>query len=169
MRQPNWLAAWSLHPLLLQDRLASRLLVRQIKWELILLLIVLLLCMTPTAGLFRWSFRWLPFFHLVLAICAAEALRLSQGRRPRLHGAWSCRLDRHRSVDLPHSWLRTLFRSHGLLLDWRRFWFLWNFSSPFRFSIMDACRDHVFRASRDVSLHPDKQRSSNIQFFPATA
>ena len=53
-----------------------RQLVRQIKWELILLLIVLLLCMIPTSGLFRWSFRWLPFFHLVLAICAAEALRL---------------------------------------------------------------------------------------------
>jgi hypothetical protein len=30
--------------------------------------------MTPTAGLFRWSFRWLPFFHLILAICAAEIL-----------------------------------------------------------------------------------------------
>ena len=53
-----------------------RQLVRQIKWELVLLLLVLLLCMTPTAGLFRWSFRWLPFFHLVLAICAVEALRL---------------------------------------------------------------------------------------------
>jgi hypothetical protein len=51
-------------------------LVRQIKWDLILLAIVLLLCMIPTAGLFRWSFRWLPFFHLVLAICAAEVLRL---------------------------------------------------------------------------------------------
>ena len=35
--------------------------------------------MTPTAGLFRWSFRWLPFFHLVLAICAAEALHLKPG------------------------------------------------------------------------------------------
>ena len=56
--------------------LYPRQLVRQIKWELVLLLIVLLLCMIPTAGLFRWSFRWLPFFHLVLAICAAEALRL---------------------------------------------------------------------------------------------
>ncbi|HEY5766254.1 MAG TPA: hypothetical protein VIS53_00315 [Candidatus Udaeobacter sp.] len=54
----------------------SRQLVRQIKWELVLLLLVLLLCMIPTAGLFRWSFRWLPFFHLVLAICAAEALHL---------------------------------------------------------------------------------------------
>ncbi len=53
----------------------ARQLVRRIKWELILLLVVLVLCMTPTAGLFRWSFRWLPFFHLVLAICAAEVLR----------------------------------------------------------------------------------------------
>jgi hypothetical protein len=52
----------------------GRLFVRQMKWELILLLLVLLLCMTPTAGLFRWSFRWLPFFHLILAICAAEVL-----------------------------------------------------------------------------------------------
>ena len=54
----------------------ARQLVRQIKWELVLLLLVLLLCMSPTAGLFRWSFRWLPFFHLILAICAAEVLRL---------------------------------------------------------------------------------------------
>lgn len=52
-----------------------RQLVRRIRWEFVLLLPVLLLCMTPTAGMFRWSFRWLPFFHLVLAICAAEVLR----------------------------------------------------------------------------------------------
>src|SRR6266446_4499340 len=52
----------------------GRMLVRQIKWELLLLLLLLVLCMLPTAGLFRWSFRWLPFFHLVLAICAAEVL-----------------------------------------------------------------------------------------------
>ena len=51
--------------------------VRQIKWELVLLLLVLLLSMLPTAGLFRWSFRWLPFFHLVLAICAAEVLQMT--------------------------------------------------------------------------------------------
>ena len=57
----------------------ARQLVRRIKWELILLFVVLVLCMIPTAGLFRWSFRWLPFFHLVLAICAAEALRLRPG------------------------------------------------------------------------------------------
>jgi hypothetical protein len=54
----------------------GRVLVRQIKWELVLLLLVLLLSMIPTAGLFRWSFRWLPFFHLVLAICAVEVLHL---------------------------------------------------------------------------------------------
>jgi hypothetical protein len=57
-----------------------RLLLRRIKWELLLLLVLLLLCMIPTAGVFRWSFRWLPFFHLVLALCAASALQL----RPRL-------------------------------------------------------------------------------------
>jgi hypothetical protein len=59
----------------------GRLLVRQIKWDLILLFVLLLLCMIPMAGLFRWSFRWLPFFHLVLGICAAEALRLKLDSR----------------------------------------------------------------------------------------
>jgi hypothetical protein len=53
----------------------GRVLIARLKWELILLLVVLLLSMLPTAGLFRWSFRWLPFFHLVLAICAAEVLQ----------------------------------------------------------------------------------------------
>src|SRR6266496_411283 len=57
----------------------GRTVARQIKWELLLLVLVLLLSMLPTAGLFRWSFRWLPFFHVVLAICAAEVLRLQPG------------------------------------------------------------------------------------------
>ena len=57
--------------------LRGRMVVKQIKWELLLLLLVLLLCMIPTAGLFRWSFRWLPFVHLVLAICAAEVLAMT--------------------------------------------------------------------------------------------
>ena len=59
----------------------GRVLIRQIKWELVLLLLVLLFCMLPTAGFFRWSFRWLPFFHLILAICAAEALHRHLGSR----------------------------------------------------------------------------------------
>src|SRR6266478_3461294 len=53
-----------------------RMLVRRMKWDLVLLLVVLLLAMIPTAGVFRWSFRWLPLFHLVLALCAAEVLNL---------------------------------------------------------------------------------------------
>ena len=54
----------------------GRLLVKQMKWDLILLALILALSMLPTAGLFQWSFRWLPFVHLVLAICAAEVLQL---------------------------------------------------------------------------------------------
>lgn len=64
----------------------SRALVRQIKWELLLLLIVLVLCMVPTISVFRWSFRWLPLFHLVLAICAAEALRNNSTQDRQLRG-----------------------------------------------------------------------------------
>jgi len=56
-----------------------RMLVRRVKWDLILLLLVLLLCMIPTAGVFRWSFRWLPLLHLVLALCAAQVLQLRPG------------------------------------------------------------------------------------------
>jgi hypothetical protein len=52
----------------------TRTLFRRIKWELLLLILALVLAMIPTVGFFRWSFRWLPMFHLVLAICAAEAL-----------------------------------------------------------------------------------------------
>ena len=59
---------------------APRMLIRRLKWELILLAVLLLFCMLPMAGVFRWSFRWLPFFHLVLALCAAQVLQ----SRPRL-------------------------------------------------------------------------------------
>lgn len=61
----------------------GRSLVRTIKWELGLLGVVLIISMLPSAGVFRWSFRWLPFLHLVLALCAAESLHLfaNSGRR----------------------------------------------------------------------------------------
>ena len=66
---------------------SPRMMFRQLRWELLLLGIVLVATMLPTAGMFRWSFRWLPLFHLVLAICAAEALRFlgenSESRRAR--------------------------------------------------------------------------------------
>jgi hypothetical protein len=54
----------------------GRALVRQLKWELGLLVIVLIISMLPSANVFRWSFRWLPFLHVVLALCAAEALQI---------------------------------------------------------------------------------------------
>lgn len=57
-------------------------LLKKFRWELILLLLLFFLAMIPTAGVFRWSFRWLPLLHLVLALCAAEALALfSQKQR----------------------------------------------------------------------------------------
>jgi len=58
-----------------------RMFIRRLKWEIILLFAVLLLCMIPTAGVFRWSFRWLPIFHLVLALCAADVLQHRPGKR----------------------------------------------------------------------------------------
>src|SRR6185295_5622541 len=61
----------------------SRIFFRRAKWELSLLIVLLLLAMVPTTGLFRWSFRWLPFFHLVLAICATEAFQMLLRERPR--------------------------------------------------------------------------------------
>jgi hypothetical protein len=65
----------------------GRAFVRQIKWDLILLLLVLLFAMLPTVGVFRWSFRWLPLFHLILAICAAGALRILSRSAPNAFGA----------------------------------------------------------------------------------
>jgi hypothetical protein len=54
----------------------SRALWRTIRWELAFLIVVAVLAMLPTAGVFRWSFRWLPLFHLVLALSSAQALQL---------------------------------------------------------------------------------------------
>jgi hypothetical protein len=58
----------------------GRAFIRPIRWDFLLLLLVLLLSMLPSAGVFRWSFRWLPLFHLLLALCAAEALRDDERR-----------------------------------------------------------------------------------------
>ena len=57
--------------------------VRVLRWELLLLAVVLLLCLLPSPGLFRWSFRWLPLLHLVLALAGGRALLLlaAGGRR----------------------------------------------------------------------------------------
>ncbi len=57
------------------SRVAARKSLGRIRWELALLVIVVVMSMVPTAGVFRWSFRWLPLVHLVLAICAAHLLQ----------------------------------------------------------------------------------------------
>ncbi|MFN2622147.1 MAG: hypothetical protein ABR611_04805 [Chthoniobacterales bacterium] len=65
-----------------------RTLFRRIGWELGLLVVALILCMLPTAGVFRWSFRWLPLVHVVLALCAAESLQLLGESRMRFARSW---------------------------------------------------------------------------------
>ncbi len=47
---------------------------RVLRWDLILLGTVVLLCVLPSPGMFRWSFRWLPLFHLVFGLVGARAL-----------------------------------------------------------------------------------------------
>ena len=66
-----------------------RALFRRIGWELGLLLVALILSMLPTANVFRWSFRWLPLVHLVLALCAAETLELFWQSGVRFARSWS--------------------------------------------------------------------------------
>ena len=58
---------------------ARREFVRRHLSELALLLMLVVLMLLPSAGPFRWSFRWLPLFHLVLAICGAAAFRPPAG------------------------------------------------------------------------------------------
>jgi hypothetical protein len=79
-----------------------RALIRRIGWELGLLVVALVLCMLPTAGVFRWSFRWLPLVHVVLAICAAESLQLFGESR----------------VPFARSWLPAVVAFFGLLVTY---------------------------------------------------
>ena len=70
------LACGSLPPLALLAALIflRRGFVRRMRWELGLLVAVLIISMLPSANVFRWSFRWLPLLHLALGLTAAEAL-----------------------------------------------------------------------------------------------
>ena len=51
----------------------GRRLARPCRWDLALLGGVLLLCLVPSPGVFRWSFRWLPLLHIILALAGARA------------------------------------------------------------------------------------------------
>jgi hypothetical protein len=48
--------------------------------EFALLAVLLVLMLLPSAGPFRWSFRWLPLFHLTLALLSAVALQKHAAR-----------------------------------------------------------------------------------------
>lgn len=52
--------------------LAARPWCRDWPWLIGLLATVAVIATLPSAGVFRWSFRWLPLLHLVLAVTAAE-------------------------------------------------------------------------------------------------
>src|SRR2546430_9365816 len=62
----------------------GRALLKKIRWETALLFVVFILAMIPTAGVYRWSSRSLPLFHLVLTLCAAEALAFFSQKQRRL-------------------------------------------------------------------------------------
>ena len=153
----------------------GRALLRQLKWELLLLLFIFLLCMLPTAGVFRWSFRWLPFFHLILALCAAEALRgFAQGRpvllrTPRMRCLHARRFDCNHDVDLTCRRSDMRFRSPGFFsasphcgrqLKLSRATNGWWLGASF-------CR--VRRIPRDLSLHSAELRRAEIQPLSRTS
>ena len=56
-------------------------LLRLCRWDLALLSVVLLLCLLPSPGVFRWSFRWLPLLHIVLALTGARAWEMLASAR----------------------------------------------------------------------------------------
>jgi hypothetical protein len=55
-------------------------LVRALRWEWALLAAVFVLTTSPSMGNFRWPFRWLPLFFLVLALVAAQTFSLLRAR-----------------------------------------------------------------------------------------
>ena len=88
---------------------------------------------------------------------------------PGYSGGWTGRLDRRRGVDLPYSGFER-FSAH---LDF--YWIGCDlglfgiFPTQFRFSIVDARRDHVLRLSHHISLRSDERWSAALQFFSRTA
>ncbi len=59
----------------------GRAVLAELRWEFALLMLVLAMCMIPSAGMFRFSFRSLALFHVVLALASAEAFRIWSTQR----------------------------------------------------------------------------------------
>lgn len=60
---------------------------RELRWELGLLAVLMVLASVPMAGFFRFSFRWLPLIHVLLALLAAEAFQRSE--KEDRYGKWA--------------------------------------------------------------------------------
>ena len=171
IRRPNWLAGLSLLQHLLLDWLGAHAnSLGKSNGSCVLLLLVLLLCMTPTAGTVSLEFSLAAIFSSGPGDLRGGSLASQAGvTDPGYSRAWTCRLDRRRGVDLPHGW-RIRFAAH---LD--SYWTgcgLVVFRAPaarFRISLLGARRDHILRVARHVSLHSDELRSSALQFFSRTA
>lgn len=69
-------------PLLLVAGAMSRAFLRRHLPELLLIAAVIGLLLIPSAGPFRWSFRWLPLLHLALAVIGAAAWEEGRRRAP---------------------------------------------------------------------------------------
>ena len=149
-------------------------LVRRIKWELILLVLVLIISMLPSANLFRWSFRWLPLVHLLLALCAAEALQLLElSPRGFFRGPQIGPVNRrfHYRRDVAHANGRSLcvaicadpFLSRSSL-GHNRLAAGWVPNS----ATMDAASDYIRRIADNISVPANKLWRSEIQSQPGT-
>jgi hypothetical protein len=55
-----------------------RAVMRRCGWELALAATVLVLCMLPSPGIFRWSFRWLPLLAVAACVAAVRSLDLTE-------------------------------------------------------------------------------------------
>ena len=88
---------------------------------------------------------------------------------PGYSGAWTRRFDKRGRVDLPHAWFLR-FPAH-LDFCWIAFGLglFGIFPTQFRFSILDASRDHVLRLPRHISLRSNELWSAALQFFSRTA
>jgi hypothetical protein len=72
-----------------------RVVVRRCGWELALTAVVLTLCMLPSPGIFRWSFRWLPLLAVALSLAAVRSAGPAQnedGRAWHNAGIWAVAL-----------------------------------------------------------------------------
>ena len=121
----------------------------------------------------RWpvslEFSLAALFPSGLAICAAEALRLKPGSPTPATTALGLVVLTGAATLIFHTAGDMLFRSLGLLVDWLRFGFVWNFSYAVPILDRGPPRDHVLRVSRHISLRSDELRSPALQFFSRTA